>query len=111
MYTSQGGLAVRSGGCRQAGGFTKEPTQSWSAPDLTSRSNQADLAIGRLQLQPAMRPGAVVMIGILGQHSLKVPPAEDDQPVETLTADAPHQAFGITVRDRHLDGRANDSHT
>jgi hypothetical protein len=51
------------------------------------------------------------MIGILGQHSLKVPPAEDDQPVETLTADAPHPAFGITVRNRNLDRRANDSHT
>jgi hypothetical protein len=32
-------------------------------------------------------------------------------PVETLSAGAPHPAFGITVRDRHLKRRANDSHT
>ena len=58
-----------------------------------------------------MRPGIVVMDDVLSQHMFEVPPAEDDQPVKALTADAPHPALGITIRDRHLDRRANDSHT
>ena len=60
-------------------------------------------------MQPAMRPGSVVMIDVLRQYSLEVASTENDQPVKALAADASHPALGVTVRNRSLQRRADYS--
>jgi hypothetical protein len=55
-----------------------------------------------------MRPMLVVTAGIDAQHVLEMAAAEDQQPVEALTAHAADPALGVRVRVRRLDRRADD---
>jgi transposase InsO family protein len=79
-----------------------QPTESISSHDATSR--QDDRWFGgseRWRLpQGALRAVAVVMIGILGQHSPQLPTPEDQRPVKQLTPNGAHPPLGISIRDR-----------
>src|SRR5712691_1684756 len=55
----------------------------------------------------AVRPMAVVVVGVGAQDMLELPPAEDEQPVEALATDAADPALGVGVRVRRLDGCAD----
>jgi len=61
-------------------------------------------------LQPAVGPRLVVMVDVLGQHAFKMTSPQNDQPIKALAANASHPALGVTIRDRHPYGRADDSH-
>ena len=50
-----------------------------------------------------MRPMLVVMAGIDAKHLLELAPAEDEQPVEALSAHAADPALGVRVRVRRPD--------
>jgi hypothetical protein len=61
-------------------------------------------------LQPAVGPCLVVMVDVLSQHAFKMASTQHDQPIKALAANASHPALGVTIRDRHLYGRADHSH-
>ena len=50
-----------------------------------------------VELKSAVRTRAVVMIDVLVQHSLKVPPATNDHPVQAFTAGTSDPALGMGV--------------
>src|SRR5262249_3192063 len=54
----------------------------------------------RTQLQAAMRSVPVVVLDVLGQDRLQVPPTNDQQPVQALAADTGDPAFAPSIRVR-----------
>jgi hypothetical protein len=64
-------------------------------------------AIGRQEVERAMRPVPVVVAAVYVEHGLEVAAAEDEDPVETLGAERADPALGVGVRVRRLHGRAD----
>jgi hypothetical protein len=68
-------------------------------------------AIGRLGWQEregSVRALAVVMLAVAAQHTLKVPAAEDQQPVEAFGANGADEALGVGVRLWRSNWRLDD---
>jgi hypothetical protein len=63
--------------------------------------------VWRQEVQSAVRPVFVVVQAVDAEHVLEVPPAEDEDPVETLSAESADAALGLCVRVRRLDRRAD----
>jgi hypothetical protein len=75
---------------------------------LLAERNDLGRGIGRSQLERSVRPLAVVMLEVLPQDALKLAPAANEQPVETLLAQGSDEPFGVGVCVRRLDRRADD---
>src|SRR6266516_6834803 len=58
-----------------------------------------------------MRPVTVVMIDVDAEHLLELSPADDQDPVETVTSDGADPALGKRVRFRGLEGCADHFNT
>jgi hypothetical protein len=58
-----------------------------------------------------MRPVTVVMIDVDAEHLLELSPADDQDPVETVTSDGADPALGKGVRFRGLEGCADHFNT
>ena len=54
-----------------------------------------------------MRPVLVVMAAVDAEHLLEMAAAEDEDSVETLSAEGADPALGVSVRVRRLDRRAD----
>src|SRR6266498_1988875 len=65
----------------------------------------------RSQLECSMRPVTVVMIDVDAEHLLELSPADDQDPVETVTSDGADPALGKRVRFRGLEGCADHFNT
>jgi hypothetical protein len=52
----------------------------------------------RCELERAMRPLMVVMVGVSAEHPFEVAAVEDQQPVQTFGADGSDEALGDRVR-------------
>ena len=59
--------------------------------------DRVNRAVGRSLVKALVRPGLVVVVDELGQHSLQVPPAEDQQVVEQLPTYGANPALGDRV--------------
>jgi hypothetical protein len=55
-----------------------------------------------------MRPLAVVVVDVDGEHAFEVTPVEDQQPVEILGTHSPDEALGDRVRFRRSQRRPHD---
>lgn len=64
-------------------------------------------AVWRGELERAMGPVLVVVVGVDVQNSFEVAAAEDENAVEAIVADGAHLAFGERVRIRSLNGSAD----
>ena len=64
-------------------------------------------AVGREEVERAVWPLLVVMAAVDAEHVLEVTPPEDQDPVEAIGAERANPAFGVGVRVRRLDRRAN----
>src|SRR5918994_5220304 len=64
-------------------------------------------AIGREEVKRAVRPVLVVVAAVDAENALEMPAAEDEDAVETLSAESAHPALGVGVRVRRPDGRAD----
>jgi hypothetical protein len=64
-------------------------------------------AVGREEVERAVWPVLVVMAAVDVEHVLEVTPPEDQDPVEAIGAEGAHPPFGVGVRVRRLDRRAN----
>jgi hypothetical protein len=60
-------------------------------------------------VQSAVRPVFVVVLAVDAEHVLEVAAAEYEDSVETISAECANAAFGVSVRVRCLDGRADHS--
>jgi hypothetical protein len=56
-----------------------------------------------------VRSVLVVVVAVDAENSLEMPSAEDQDPVEAVGANRAHPAFGVGVRVRRLDRRADNS--
>jgi hypothetical protein len=56
-----------------------------------------------------VRSVLVVVLAVDAEHVLQMPPAEDQDPVETVGASCANAALGVSVRVRRLDRRADHS--
>jgi hypothetical protein len=65
------------------------------------------ITFGSQKLQPSMRPLLVVVLHVGPQNPIQVPWAEDQQPVQAVSAQRLHPAFGEGVRVRCPDRRAD----
>lgn len=57
-----------------------------------------------------MRSGAVVVVDEPGKHPLQMAATKNDQPVKAFAAGALHRALRVTIRNRRLQWRTDDSH-
>ena len=73
-----------------------EPAEVVTAADLVDGWSVARL--GRLGLERAVRPFAVVVVDIDVEDALEVAATEDQQPVKTLGSYGADEAFGDRVR-------------
>src|SRR5215210_6917778 len=64
-------------------------------------------AIGRNEVERAVRSVLVVMATVDAEHVLEMTSAEDEDPVEAVGAERSYPAFGVGVRVRRLDRRAD----
>ena len=62
----------------------------------------------RSQFQAAMRSVAVVVLDVLSQNCLQMPPVHDQQPVQALAADTGDPAFALSIRIRRPHRGADD---
>src|SRR6266566_2303940 len=67
--------------------------------------------IGCLEVERAVRPPVVVMAHVDAEDVLELAATDDQQPVETLSADAADPALDVRVRIRRPDRRADDPDT
>jgi hypothetical protein len=66
------------------------------------------VAAGWDEVERAVWPVLVVVAAVDAEDMLEVAPAEDEDPVEAVSADRAHPTLGVGVRVRGLDGRADD---
>ena len=59
-------------------------------------------------IEGSVRPVPVVVVHVLGEHGFEVAAAEDEEPVEALSADGTDKALGDGIRARGPDGRLDD---
>jgi hypothetical protein len=64
--------------------------------------------LGRLELKRAMWPLAVVVVEVDAQYALEMAAIQDKQPVKTLGAHGPDEAFRDRVRLRRPKRRLHD---
>jgi len=62
--------------------------------------NRRGARLGRLQVERAVRPPAVVVAHLDAEHVLELAAAENQEPVEALAADAADPALDVRVRVR-----------
>jgi hypothetical protein len=55
-------------------------------------------SVGRLEVERTVRPPVVVMVNVNAEHVLELAAADNEEPVETLSADAADPAFDVRVR-------------
>ncbi len=65
--------------------------------------DRSSTRVGRLQVEGAVGPLAIVVADIDAEDVFELTAAEDEQPVETLAADAAHPALDVRVRVRRLN--------
>ena len=53
----------------------------------------SDRRVGSSETKASMRSLGVVVLDVLTEHSLEVPPAEDERPIEALGPDRPDPAL------------------
>ena len=58
-----------------------------------------------------VRTVAVVMVDVFREHHLKVPPPEDENPVQTLASDRANETLGNRVGAGRSNRRPNDRHS
>ena len=56
-----------------------------------------------VEMETAMRPGFVVMAEVLGEQRLEMSSRHDEEVIEALLADGPHEPLGESVRPRRGD--------
>lgn len=76
----------------------------WRVQDAELRGRR----IGRLPVECAVRPVAVVVVDEDGEHALEVAPVHDQEPVETLGPGRADEALGDRVRPRRPHRRLDD---
>ena len=67
-------------------------------------SQLARRGIGRLEVERAVWPVGVVVVGEDAEDALEVPSVDDQEPIETLSADGADEALGGRVRSRRSHG-------
>jgi hypothetical protein len=92
--------------------FVGEPAEEVGALELemewrSERNRAPARTLRRAKCERAVRPMAVVMVGIGAEDVLELAAAEDEQPIEALAADAADPALGVGVRVRRLHGCAD----
>src|SRR6266545_188131 len=96
--------------CGGAVVLVDEAAESITSVDLPYRWRPV-LALERLrwpELECAVRPLAVVVVDVDAQHAFEVLAVEDQQPVQTLGAHGPEEAFRDRVCLRRPHGRLDD---
>ena len=98
------------GGANSCGGLvlvdeSAEQVATLAAIGRTQRHRVA--AMGREEVERAVRPVLVVVAAVDAEQVLEVAAAEGEDPVETLSAERADPALGVGVRVRRLDGRAD----
>ena len=60
--------------------------------------NDPVAAVGRCELEGAVRPVLVVVAAVHAQHSFEMSASEDEDPIEAVAADGAYPALGEGVR-------------
>ena len=116
LVTEDGATLVREGfenadqGSRCPPVLVDEPAQDVSA----SKDRAENFPMGRpsggwrRQAKPSMRPLLHVVARVGTQDLFEMPPTEDQDVVQTLSPDRPHEPLCERVRSRCSDGRPDD---
>lgn len=81
--------------------FVNEPAEDVNPLDASSRLGAASgvwLGDGDVEVEAAVRAGAVVVPEVVGQDSLKVATVPDQDPVQALGPQGAYPSFGVGVR-------------
>jgi hypothetical protein len=77
-----------------------EPVQAGYRRRWVASGYHGGARLGRLEVERAVRPPAVVAAHLHAEHTLELAAADNQEPVEALTADAADPALDVGVRVR-----------